>query len=223
MFYKKTNKDSNKDKELESSKSSNSFKNPEILGVNLVKDELVVFFDWNKYIFSAILVFLVAGLFIFEIYLGLDYWEKKEAQKANLIELESNKVKKDIVVLNSKSKDALSYKDKSAAFSDLLSNHVYWTRFFSWLELNTLNTVKYEGFEGDVSGLYTLSASAPTYAEASWQTKIFSDSLMVKNVSINNASVDSEESSSSESEITEEDARVYFEIELDLKTDIFKK
>lgn len=223
MFYKKTNKDSKKNKKPEVSRYLDNHKNPEILEVNLVKDELVVFFDWNKHIFSAILVLIVAGLFVFEIYLGLDYWENREAEKASAIESETNRVKKDIVVLNNSSKDALSYKDKSLAFGDLLNNHVYWTRFFSWLEANTLNTVKFNGFEGDLSGSYALSATAPTYAEASWQAKVMADNPMVNSVSIENVNSQRKEIIDEKNKTVEEFSQVSFDINLELKTDVFKK
>lgn len=223
MFYKKTKKDSQKKKQAKVVKSTDSLKNPEILEVNLVKDQLLVFFDWNKYIFTALLVFIVAGLFIFEVFLGLDYWEKRESKRADLIEAEIAVIKKDISALNASSKDALSYKDKAEVFSDLLDNHIHWTRFFSWLESNTLNTVKYEGFEGDVSGAYTLAASAPTYAEASWQTKIMADSPVVNSVIVDNVVTEKEEILDENSEVIDETSEVFFDINLDLKTDIFKK
>lgn len=224
MFYKKTNKDSNKNEQPEAFKSSDNLKNPEILGVNLVKDELLVFFDWNKHILSALLIFIVAGVFIFEVYLGLDYWEKSETKKASLIEVEVNQLKKDTAALNSSSQDALSYKEKSLAFSDLLNNHVYWTRFFSWLESNTLNTIKFNGFQGDVKGEYTLSASSPTYAEVSWQTKIFSDSSFVNSVSVDEVFAEIKKFEDESTVIkTEEFSEVSFEMELDIKPDIFKK
>lgn len=223
MFYNKTKKDSKKSNKTETSKYLGDHKNPEILEVNLVKDELVVFFDWNKHIFSAILVLIVAGLFVFEIYLGLDYWELRETEKASAIEKDANKIKQDIIALNNSSKEALSYKDKSLAFGDLLNNHVYWTRFFSWLETNTINTVKYEGFDGDLSGEYVLSASAPSYAEAAWQAKILASHPMVKSAVIEEVSAEKTEVTAENTDIVEEFSQVFFDINLEVKTDIFKK
>ena len=145
------------------SNSNQNLSNPEILEVNLVKDEIVVFFDWNKHLLVALLVFVFAGLFVFEVYAGLNHWEKRESAKSVIIEDETRVLKQEIINLTKQSQDALSFKDKSSAFSDLLDNHIYWTRFFSWLESNTLSTTKFSGFDGDLSGSYSLTASAPSY------------------------------------------------------------
>ena len=223
MFSLKKNQNNKKTLAKEKSKESDYLKNPDILGVNLVKDEVIIHFDWNKHLFITLLVFIFAGLFVFEIYLGLDYWEERESQKAIAIEEETNQLKRDIVKLTNESQDALSFKDKSAAFSDLLNNHVYWTRFFTWLESNTLNTVKYNGFGGNLSGSYTLDASAPSFAEASWQVKVLTNNDEVKNVSVN--SVTSNADILEDGQVLEEleAETVSFSISLEINPEIFKK
>ncbi len=223
MFSTKVKKEENKVGKNNNRRSFDAFKNPEILEVNLVKDEVVIFFDWNKSILAIILVLILSSLFVFQIYLGLDYWERRENEKALLIEQETNLLKSEIADLNNKAKDALSFKDKSSAFSDILNNHVYWTRFFSWLERNTLSTVSYNGFSGDLSGSYSLAATTPSYAEASWQVKAFSDSPIVKNVMVESVSsklIEVETGQDLDPVISNE---VSFNIELELEPDIFKK
>ena len=223
MLSLKKNQNSKKALSKENPKNSDYLKNPEILEVNLVKDEVIILFDWNKHLFITLLVFIFAGLFVFEIYLGLDYWEERESRKAVAIAEETDQLKRDIVELTNKSQDALSFKDKSAAFSDLLNNHVYWTRFFTWLESNTLNTVKYDGFEGSLSGLYTLQASAPSFAEASWQVKVLANNDEVRNASVSSVTSDAE--ALEEGQILEEleEESVTFSIDLEINPEIFKK
>ena len=197
-------------------------KNPEILEVNLVKDEIVVLFDWNKHLLLTLLVFIFVGAFVFEIYLGLDYWEERGNQRSIALENETSKIKMETIELTNSSQDALSFKNKSAAFSDLLDNHVYWTRFFTWLESNTLNTVKFGGFSGDLSGSYSFDASAPSFAEASWQVKVLADNENVKSVSVN--SVSSEEEIKDGEQIEDLKAgMVSFSINLEIDPEIFKK
>lgn len=77
MFGNFLNKKGAKKKDIK----KEDFRSPEVLGVNLVKDELIVFFDWNKHIFLSILVFIVAALFVFEIHAGLNYWEEQESEE----------------------------------------------------------------------------------------------------------------------------------------------
>ncbi len=223
MFSSKKNQNSKKPLTKEKLDNFNYLKNPEILEVNLVKDEIVILFDWNRHLFLMFLVLIFSGLFVFEIYLGLDYWEERENQRAAAIEAETNQIKLDIIELTNKSQDALSFKDKSAAFSDLLDNHIYWTRFFNWLEANTLNTVKYDGFTGDLSGVYSFDASAPSFAEASWQVKVFADKENVKSVSVNSVSSNAE--ISEEGSVLEgaETGTAVFSINLEIDPEIFKK
>lgn len=161
--------------------------NPDVLDVNLVKDELIVFFDWKKNITIAFLILILTSLLIFEVNNILKYWEKIEILKAEKIEREIEEVKKEVIVLNNKASNALLFKEKSLAFTKLLNDHIYWSNFFKFLEKNTLNTVKYSGFSGDISGDYSLSASAPSYAEASWQAKVLKDSPYVDDLEITSA------------------------------------
>lgn len=223
MFSIKTKKGENKNDQNKGRQFFDSNKNPEILEVNLVKDEVVVFFDWNKHLLAVVLVFILSSLFIFEIYLGLDKWEEQESDRALLIEQETSQLKSEIAILNNSAKDALSYKDKASVFSDILDNHVYWTRFFSWLEQNTLSTVKYGGFSGDLSGIYTLQAVTPSYAEASWQVKAFTNSPLVKNVKVESAAFDLIEQEVGKDEDPITSTEVSFDIELELDLTIFKK
>lgn len=198
-------------------------KNPEILQVNLVKDEIVVLFDWNKHLFLTLLVFIFVGAFVFEVYLGLDYWEKRGNERSIAIEKETNQIKMETIELTNKAQDALSFKNKSAAFSDLLNNHVYWTRFFTWLESNTLNTVKFEGFSGNLSGVYSFNASAPSFAEASWQVKVLANNENVKNVSVNSVSSGAEGAADGGQFENSKAEMVSFSINLEIDPEIFKK
>lgn len=196
MFSKKKNKkiennfldNKQEEKKNKSFQKPVDLRNPEVLEVNLVKDEIVVFFNWKKHIIIGLLIIFLTSLFIYEVCKGVEYWEKIEIARAEKIESEIELLKKETVDLNNKASDALLFKEKSQVFTDLLDNHIYWTNFFTWLEKNTINTVKYNGFSGDVSGKYVLEASAPSYAEASWQAKILSDSPYIKDVEIISAS-----------------------------------
>lgn len=211
-----------------------SLRSPEVLGVNLVKDEIIVFFDWKKHILLAILVFILVGLFVFEIYSGLGYWEKQENQRAEELKNKTDILKMDVIKLTSEHAAALDFRDKSGAFSELLKNHVYWTEFFDWLQENTLSTVTYEGFSGDLTGNYEINATAPTYAEASWQAKAFADNEFVKSVKISSVlagkvkgSVGKEDNNNNapvvdEAEEEKSIASVSFTIELKIDPELFR-
>jgi len=192
-------------------------RSPEVLGVNLVKDEIIVFFDWNKHIFLAIIGLLVVLLFVFEVYSGLNYWEKQEEERVKAMENETMKLRSDIADINKRASAALIYKDKSAAFKDILDNHVYWTNLFAWFEKNTLSSIKYEGFSGTLDGIYNLSATANSYSEASWQAKVFSENPLVKSVSISTVGA-SGKIEEGDTQIGE----VRFQIQLTLDPEVFR-
>ena len=147
--------------------------NPKILEVNLIRDEGIISFDWNKNLLILILVLFLAGLLVMEIYYGLGWWEEQEIQRLEPTKVLVSQANTAATKLKNQTAEALSYKDKSSGFSYLLDNHVYWNNFFSWLERNTLSTVKYESFAGGLDGRYILAATADTYADVSWQVKAF--------------------------------------------------
>lgn len=173
-----------KKKKIKEGIKKNPLQNPRILEVNLIRDEVRIGFDWGRNISVLALVLFIAGLLIAEVYYGLNWWEQQENLKSQVLADEISKVNQEISQIKSKSDEALSYKDKSNELGRLLNEHIYWTTFFSWLEKTTLNTVSYGSFSGDTTGIYSFSAKALSYAEASWQVKAFSDSPLVKKVEV---------------------------------------
>lgn len=178
MFFSKKKKTKKEDIKR------NPLQNPKILEVNLIRDEVRIGFDWGRNISVLVLVLFIAGLLVAEVYYGLNWWEQQENLKSQVLADEISKVNQEISQIKSKSDEALSYKDKSNELGRLLNEHIYWTTFFSWLEKTTLNTVSYGSFSGDTTGIYSFSAKALNYAQASWQVKAFSDSPLVKKVEV---------------------------------------
>lgn len=196
--------------------AADSRQNPKILEVNLIKDEASVSFDWNKNLIFAALVFIVAIALVTEVYIGLDWWEDEEANRAQPLIASAAKINSEATKLKSQTGAALTYKEKSAVFSELLNNHVYWTNFFTWLEKNTLSSVKYKSFNGGLDGVYTLEAISKTYADVSWQAKAFLNDSSVRSVEITRAESSKEGDKLKASEVN-------FNINLGLKPEIFKK
>lgn len=205
----------NKIIKIKDNKKTDTSRNPEVLGVNLVREESLVFFDWARHLLILILMLGVASLLIAEIYFGLVWWEKKEAISADKVRAEAIIVKEATEKLKQNAAAALSYKDRSTAFGQLLDNHIYWTNFFSWLEKNTLNSVKYEGFSGDTSGSYSLSARANDYAEASWQVKAFQSDPLTEKVGVLAVSAATKEKEALSSSVS-------FNLDLQVSPEMFK-
>lgn len=191
------------------------FSNPKILEVNLIKGEARVLFDWRKELLVLLVVFLIAGSLVAELYFGLDWWGREEMANAQLLSNQIDALNRDIAQIKGQTDAALTYQAKTTAVGQLLTNHIYWTKFLRWLEKDTLSSVKYAGFSGDLTGLYKLAASAPSYAEVSWQAKAFRDDPLVVKVEVTSAGGASKD--------TKGQSGISFPLSLQVKPDIFKK
>jgi hypothetical protein len=210
FFNKKINKDK--------INSNDSFINPKILEVNLVKDEVGVEFNWSRHMMSLTITVLIAIALVAEVYYGLNWWQKQEEERTLLINQEHDLVTSDIKKINNNAKDYIEFKDKLTLTQKMADTHIYWTNFFDWIEKNTLNSVSYSGFSGDTSGEYSLSAKTNNFSDISWQVKNFKDSDMVELIS-----VDSGNSSRSETSEENMEGAVSFSLTLKVKQQLFFK
>lgn len=217
LIHKKESQKENKTKAKgKTSPTPRVLQNPKILEVNLVRDQVKVSFDWLHNLWVLVLALLVALAFVWEIYAGLGWWQNQEEAKIKLTNEKIVAINSQITSLRQNNQDALDYKAKSAAFSALLNNHVYWTNFMSWLEKNTLSSVQYTGFSGDLSGDYILNAVAPNYADVSWQVKAFLNDPLTKSVSVTAASLAKSKDSSAPNQVN-------FSIKLRINPTLFTK
>ncbi|MDI3496495.1 MAG: hypothetical protein PWQ35_516 [Patescibacteria group bacterium] len=169
-------------------KLNSVLKNPKILEVNLIKEEAQMEFNWRRNLRSLFFALGVTLFIIIEIYYGLDWWQKDEEARLAGTQAQIKTISGEIATMRESAKDALSYQAKTKEIEGLFANHIYWTNFFSWLEKNTLSTVSFNAFSGDLEGEYSLSGTANTFAEVSWQAKKMLEAPFVKEVEILNAS-----------------------------------
>jgi hypothetical protein len=197
------------------------FVNPEVLEVNLIKDEMEVNFEWNKRMLSLFLPLFVAGLFVVEIYFGLDWWQTQEEQKAISLKNDYEKVSQNVKNIKVQAEEVMIFKDKLAVSQKMIDNHIYWTNFFNWLEKNTLNSVSYGGgFSGDISGKYNFGATTKNYSDISWQVKQFKSDKYVSLVSVASGAAGGSDKDNKENKKTGEQT-VSFALELQVKPEIF--
>lgn len=168
--------------------SDSVLKNPKILEVNLIKDEVGADFEWRKNIKAPLFALLAVIIIIIELNLGLSWWEKDETRRLEFIESETRRVGNEINTFRQEAAPALAYQTKTIEVAKMLNNHIYWTNFFAWLEKNTLSTVTFEGFAGNVDGKYSLAGNAGSFAEVSWQVKQFSNDPNTINAKVDLAS-----------------------------------
>lgn len=191
-------------------------KNPEILEVNLVKNEAPESFAWRSPLISLVLVLVLAAVVIFEIYYGLSWWQRQEEARGAKTQAEIAQLNRESSQLANEAAEALAYQGRAATFGRLLQDHVYWTNFFAWLERNTLTTVRYEGFAGGLDGNYELSAVTQTYADVAWQVSHLLKDPAVRSAAVSSAQMAVNDDKSKPSEVT-------FNLSLSIKPEIFRK
>jgi hypothetical protein len=149
------------------------------MGANLVKDNAVLFVDWEKNIrslaFSAVLPLLAIGA----LYAALIFWGQiKEGEGRNMI---SNLEEKNqqIDTVEKKMDEVFMFQKKLKTAKQLIASHIYWTDFFYFLESKTLPNLSYGSFSGGIDGKYSLSSSAGDFNEIADQLAIFKKSNYV--------------------------------------------
>lgn len=162
-------------------KSGSGWGNPEVLDVNLIKDEIGVSFDWKKPLLKFFVMAALAAGFVAEIMFALGNWQKSEEAKAGALNSGFQEVNSELRNMKGESDSIVAFKDKLDLANQLVEKHIYWTNFFNWLEKKTLSSVTYGDFDGDTKGVYALSAKTNSYADISWQVKTFlEDSMTLK-------------------------------------------
>lgn len=192
--------------------------NPKILEVNLIRDEMPAVFELKKHAGSLFFAILVTVLFVAEIYLGLNWWSTYENSRLEKSQTRFNTVSEEIRQMKSASDQVNAFKQRVDLADSLLSRHVYWSNFFTWLESNTLSSVNYKSFDGTVDGEYELEATTNAFRDISWQSR-----LLLADPNVISAHVDSGSGERSENEEgVVEDGAISFSINLKVKPDLFK-
>jgi len=195
--------------------SNNEFEKSNILEINLVKDEINVYFDWYKNIAFLIVFVFLSLVLVAEIYLTLTWWEDKNNSVVSQEETRFIELSEETKKIRGEAEEALNFQTKLSRANFLLDNHLYWSNFFDYLEKNTLRNVQYSAFAGDIVGNFSLPAVSDNFPSLGQQVyQLQSDPNTLK------ASISSGEKLESEEENIE---KVEFEIDLKVSPELFKK
>lgn len=162
--------------------------NPKILDVDLIRGEMPARFDLKRHAGTLFFALIIAALFIAEVYLGLDWWSNYETNRLEQSKKRADVISEEIRQMQNASDQISSFKERVNLADTLLSSHIYWTNFFTWLESNTLSSVLYEGFSGKNDGEYELAATTKAFRDISWQTRLLLADPNVLSVSIDSGS-----------------------------------
>ena len=182
---------------------------------NLIKDQGVLFFNWKQRILTLSLALVLCSLAIGLVYVGLLVWQKErlndnQATLANFAAIndevaKSEKEIQEVVVFNRKL-DIVNF---------ILSNHIYWTNYFTFLEANTLKDVYFDGFSGDLTGKYTIPAYSKNLDAISLQLEVMKAYNMMRTIQYSAAQTVAAAGGVSE--------RVKFNLEMSVDPKVFLK
>jgi hypothetical protein len=163
-----------------------------VLEVNLVKGEVVKFFDWQKGILIILVAIFSTTAFTSGIYWGISLWgaNRQGSQNGDYLQ-QYYKISKQINDLNPQVNEILAFKTKLDQVNFLMERHIYWTNFFSFLEDNTLSNVYFSGFSGSVNGSYSLSATTDNLNAIDAQIKRLLVNKYIKNAAVDSGAVGS--------------------------------
>ncbi|HTX87068.1 MAG TPA: hypothetical protein VMC41_03305 [Candidatus Nanoarchaeia archaeon] len=161
-----------------------------VLEVNLVKGEIVKFFDWQGGVLILLMAVFIAMAVLSGIYWGISIWGAGNNKAGNSDYLQQYyKISKEINDLGPQVDQVMAFKNKLDQVNFLLDRHIYWTNFFSFLEDNTLSDVYFSGFNGTVNGSYSLSATTDSLDAIDAQIKKLLANPYIKNAEVDSGSI----------------------------------
>lgn len=190
----------NKSKEKSSKSFSSLFskKNNNILNVletDLIKDEMDVQLNWKKDIVMFFVLLFLVVVFTAEVCFLLNRWGKnKELDYSNYLTQEIADIKAEVEQLKGEYNKAVGFNEQLKISSSALNKHVYWSKFFYFLEKYTLKkNIYYKNFSGDISGVYILPAVTNDVLAINYQSSIYSANPLVSSVTASDEEIINDE------------------------------
>lgn len=157
-------------------------------GVNLVPQDLLVATSTQSRLVVLGFITLITVLVLGAIYLVLSLVFTRMKNEAQDNTKQVTALQQQMASLQKEEKSAQQLHTQTLAVQQLLSTHIYWTKFFAGLEKYTVDTVYYRGMTADRAGRVTLAASTRDFRSVARQLVAFRGaSDFVKDVTITSA------------------------------------
>ncbi len=209
------------EKEQES-KMLNNYPKAKIPKMNLIKQNVIVYFNFSKIIYSFLLVAVISSIIIGLIYGGIYLIKMEKVKETKKFQFQINKIDREIAFLEKQLPEIIEFQKKLKDRETLLKNHIYWTPFFEQIEKYTLPNVYYSGLNVNTSGQINLSAITDNYDSINKQITVFNNAKnFIKEARINSASITLVNKKQEVGKKEVEKSYVKFEVFLKLNKDIF--
>jgi hypothetical protein len=187
------------------------------LGITLMPEEKISSERaWRpKQIIIIIVLAIILAVALGAAYILLKQYQGQADSDLQKVESDRGGLDQKIKALDAEKNQAQIFQKQLRAADELLTGHLYWTNFFSFLEKNTVADVYFVNMVGGSNGQIVLSGVAKNYMAIARQIVAFREIASISNVSILSASA----SVDSEGNIT----KVDFDAKLQINQDIFLK
>ncbi len=213
--------------------SKSSWSGKGVMSTNLIDKSDYSFFDTSKKVYgmlAAVFAALFFGIVLYGAVMAYEHFMLRELddEKENLAAMEQG-----LSGLEADVAEAKRFQSSLDRAGEILENHVYMTRFFRFLEENTLSNLRYSGvIEHTVGQALLLQGRVPSFLDLRNQLMIFAESPYVKELDLKSAkyyeessgeAVTSLLSSTTPLMVEKRDSGIEFEIELVLDESLYSK
>ena len=186
-------------------------------GITLMPEEAVPTELPSRKQWVIVLVFaLLACLISLVLYLIMFFYQLNIKDRTKIVLQNIESLKKEAAPYEKDKTEAQKIQGQLEAIKNLLTSHLYWTKFFDLLEKNTVPDVYYTNFVAGADGEIALSAVGKSFSSVAEQLTAFREAKdFIKEVSITGASAQVDPTG----QVTE----VNFEVDLKLIPGVFLK
>ncbi len=160
-----------------------------LLDINLVKEEVTTFIDWQENINFLIICIIVSLSLVGFLYMLVIFIQVQKISRNSMYVGQIADLRQEQINAERGVEEIISFQKKLDLASDLLKKHIYWTNFFDFLEKNTLTDVYYSGIRGDTDGKYFFNAHTSSFSSITEQVKVLRDNPYVVEVNVSGGNV----------------------------------
>ncbi|MFA6919281.1 MAG: hypothetical protein WC244_04230 [Patescibacteria group bacterium] len=138
------------------------------ININLIPEELISMRkpNFTRQIVALLAVIILSGLVVGGMYYFIDFNQSQLNKKIAVEKVKLDQLNSELSQYHQIRIENYDASKKILAIDSILKNHVYWTKFFSLLEQNTLDSTYYSGFSASVTGKFSLPVTTKSYGSA---------------------------------------------------------
>jgi hypothetical protein len=166
---------------------------------------------------SMVSILTLAVLFFAFVFVGMKFYTTSQVKKYDEMGVAIATAEEEIAIFHTASMQGVQLKDRALALENLLGKHLYWTKFFDFLERKTSSNVTYTNFVSGDNGEVVLMARASKYSDVAEQLFLFQGSDFISEVDVNAINLVNRKVGEQETQ------EVQFNVRLKLKDDSLMK